>query len=340
MTIAAILGCAGTDLTAAERDFFRAADPLGFILFQRNCDSPVQVRRLVRDMRDCVRRSDAPVLIDQEGGRVARLKPPHWRAAPAAGRFGALATADRGAALEAARLNATLMGHELADLGITVDCAPVLDLHIEGAHAGVVGDRALGAGPEQVAELGRAVCEGLLAAGVTPVIKHIPGHGRARVDSHHDLPRVDAPLAELRRTDFVPFRRLQDMPWGMTCHVVYTAIDPERPATASAKVIAEIIRGEIGFDGLLVTDDLSMKALQGSLGERTSRALAAGCDVALHCNGKLDEMREVAAAAGPLSRDAERRLARTGVPVAALDLRACQLRFESLMAEAARRGIA
>ncbi len=334
MTTAAILGCAGPVLSAEERQFFRDADPLGFILFQRNCESPEQVRQLIHDVRAAVGRAHAPVLIDQEGGRVARLKPPHWRAAPAAGRFGALAAADRSAALEAARLNATLMGHELAELGITVDCAPVLDLQHPGAHAGVVGDRALGTEPELVAELGRAVCEGLLAAGVTPVIKHMPGHGRALVDSHHDLPRVDAPLAELRRTDFVPFLRLAEMPWGMTCHVVYATIDPEHPATASAKVIADIIRGELGFDGLLLTDDLSMKALQGSLSERAARSLAAGCDVALHCNGKLAEMREVAEAAGPLSPAAQRRLARTaGRPAAAaLDLRAGQLRLDSLLA--------
>lgn len=338
MTVAAILGCAGPELTSDERDFFRAADPLGFILFKRNCESPAQVRQLVQDLRASIDRADAPVLMDQEGGRVARLKPPHWRAAPAAGRIGALACADESAGLEAARLNASLIGHELASLGITVDCAPVLDLLIEGAHAGVVGDRALGSDPELVARLGRAVCEGLLSAGVTPVIKHMPGHGRAIVDSHHELPRVEASLVELRRTDFVPFKRLADMAWGMTNHVVYAAIDAARPATLSPTVIADIIRGEIGFDGLLVTDDLSMNALQGSLGDRAGRAIGAGCDIALHCNGKLEEMREVAAQAGPLSAAAKRRLDRgTGATaIAAIDPGACERRLDSLMVGAAR----
>jgi len=336
MTTAAILGCAGPTLTEEEHRFFRDSDPLGFILFKRNCETSDQVRALVRALRDSVGRADAPVLIDQEGGRVARLRPPAWRAAPAPGRIGALAVRDRDRGLEAARLNAMLMGRELADLGVNVDCTPVLDLQFPGAHAGVVGDRALGSDPELVAALGRATCEGLLAAGVEPVIKHIPGHGRALTDSHHDLPRVDASLRELRATDFVPFRRLADMPWGMTCHVVYASIDPDRPATQSPKVIAEIVRGEIGFDGILVTDDLCMKALQGSLGERTRRSLAAGCDVALHCTGDLDEMREVAAAAGPLSPAARRRLDRRSAPPAAtvVDLRAGESRLESLMASA------
>jgi beta-N-acetylhexosaminidase len=336
MTIAAILGCEGTALLEEEHRFFRDADPLGFILFKRNCETPDQVRALVRALRDSIGRADAPVLIDQEGGRVARLRPPAWRDAPAPGRIGAIAAHSLDAALEAARLNASLMGRELADLGITVDCTPVLDLRFPGAHAGVVGDRALGGDAELVGMLGRAVCEGLLAAGVEPVIKHIPGHGRALVDSHHDLPRVDAPLAELQQTDFVPFRRLADMRWGMTSHVVYTAIDAERPATQSPKVIGEIIRGEIGFDGLLLTDDLSMKALQGRLGERTGRALAAGCDVALHCNGDIEEMREVAEAAGPISAAARRRLDRRVAPmaVAAIDPQAGESRLSLLLSSA------
>jgi beta-N-acetylhexosaminidase len=336
MTNAAIFGCAGLTLTAEEQRFFRDVDPLGFVLFKRNCETSDQVRTLVRALRDSVGCPDAPVLIDQEGGRVARLRPPEWRAAPAPGRIGAVAAADSAKGLEAARLNAMLMGRELADLGIDVDCTPVLDLQFPGAHAGVVGDRALGSDPDLVAALGRATCEGLLAAGVEPVIKHIPGHGRALVDSHLELPRVEAPLAELRRTDFVPFRHLADMRWGMTSHVVYTAIDPERPATQSPKVIAEIIRGEIGFDGVLVTDDLSMQALRGGLGERAGRALAAGCDIALHCNGRLDEMREVAAAAGPLSSAARRRLDRRPAPQAlvAVDLPAGESRLGSLLATA------
>jgi beta-N-acetylhexosaminidase len=335
MTAAAIFGCAGPTLMAEEHRFFHDVDPLGFVLFKRNCETPDQVRALVRALRDSVDRPHAPVLIDQEGGRVARLRPPEWRAAPAPGRIGAVAARDRGTALEAARLNASLMGRELADLGITVDCTPVLDLQFPGAHAGVVGDRALGSDPELVAALGRATCEGLLAAGVEPVIKHIPGHGRALVDSHHDLPRVDAPLAALRQTDFIPFRRLADMRWGMTCHVVYAAIDPDRPATTSPKVIAEIIRGEIGFDGVLVTDDLSMQALQGDLGDRTRRARAAGCDVALHCTGRLDEMREVVDAAGSISAATSKRLMRprrSPPPSPAFDIAAAEAHLSTLMA--------
>jgi beta-N-acetylhexosaminidase len=334
MTTAAILGCAGPTLSAEERRFFGHADPLGFVLFQRNCESPEQVRRLVRDLRDSVGRSEAPVLIDQEGGRVARLRPPAWRKVPAAGRFGALAARDTDAALEAARLNARLMGRELADLGISVDCAPVLDLQLAGA-SNVVGDRGFAADPELVARLGRAVCEGLLAAGVTPVLKHMPGHGRAMVDSHHALPEVDAPLAELRQTDFVPFRRLSDMPWGMTSHVLYKAVDPARPATTSPVVIRDIIRGEIGFDGVLVSDDLSMEALQGDLGDRAGRARAAGCDLALHCNGRLDEMRAVAAAAGPISDATAERLARSAVAMPApapMNIASAEAHLDQLLA--------
>ncbi len=337
MTAAAIFGCAGPTLTEEEHRFFRDVDPLGFVLFKRNCETADQLRTLVRALRDSVGRPDAPVLIDQEGGRVARLRPPEWRAAPAPGRIGAVAARDRGTALEAARLNATLMGRELADLGINVDCTPVLDLQFPGAHAGVVGDRALGSDPELVAALGRATCEGLLAAGVEPVIKHIPGHGRALVDSHHDLPRVDAPLAELRQTDFLPFRRLADMRWGMTSHVVYSAIDPERPATTSPKVIADIIRAEIGFAGILVTDDLSMQALQGDLGDRTRRARAAGCDVALHCTGRLDEMREVADAAGDIPASVLERLIRRSageMRSPSIDVAAAEAHLNTLLATA------
>ena len=336
MTTAAILGCAGATLSAEERQFFRDADPLGFVLFQRNCQTPEQVRRLVQDLRDSVARAEAPVLIDQEGGRVARLRPPAWRKAPAAGRFGVLAVHDTETAIEAARLNAQLMGRELAGLGISVDCAPVLDLQFEGA-SNVVGDRGFAADPELVARLGRAVCEGLLAAGITPVLKHMPGHGRAMVDSHHALPEVDAPLAALRQTDFVPFRRLADMPWAMTSHVLYKAIDPERPATTSPVVINDIIRGEIGFKGVLVSDDLSMEALRGDIGDRTQRARAAGCDLALHCNGRLDEMRAVAAAAGSISVATAERLARgpaAAVEAAPMNIASAEARLDQLLATA------
>lgn len=308
MPRAVIFGCEGPELTSWERGFFAETDPLGFIVFLRNCETPDQVSRLVGDLRDSVSRADAPVLIDQEGGRVQRLKPPHWRAAPPQGRFGDMASRDRRAALEAVEVNARLLAAELAELGITVNCLPLLDLRLPEGH-GIIGDRGYGAAPDLVAELGRACCQGLLAGGVLPVIKHAPGHGRAAVDTHHSLPRVETARDELERCDFAPFRALADMPWAMTNHVVYEAIDPALPTTTSAKVIEEVIRGWMGFDGLLVTDDLSMNALSGGLGERAAAALAAGCDVALHCNGKRAEMEDVAAATGPLSPEAERRVA-------------------------------
>jgi beta-N-acetylhexosaminidase len=327
-----ILGCEGLRLSAEERAFFARVNPLGFILFARNCETPDQIRALVSDLRASVGREDAPVLIDQEGGRVARLKPPQWRAAPPAERFGALAERDREAGLEAARINSHLIGRELAALGIDVDCAPVLDLRLPGAHD-IIGDRAFGTTPQRVADLGRATCEGLLAAGVLPIIKHIPGHGRALADSHIELPVVRTSRSELEATDFEPFRLLADMPWAMTAHLVYAAIDPDRPATLSPKVIAEIIRGHIGFDGLLLCDDLSMKALKGDLGDLTRQALAAGCDIVLHCNGQMDEMTRIAAAAGTMSAEAQRRfrrgrdMQREGMALAT----ASEARLEALM---------
>lgn len=307
--LAVVFGCGGAVLTDAEARFFRDADPLGLILFKRNCASPGQVRALVAAFRDAVGRADACVLIDQEGGRVARLTPPHWRAAPAAGRFAAIARTDAARAVAAARLNARLIAAELADLGITLDCAPVLDVPAPGADA-VIGDRAAGGTPEHAALLGRAVCDGLLAGGVLPVIKHIPGHGRARVDSHRALPVVDAPVAALEAVDFPPFVALRDAPWAMTAHIVYSALDSDRPATASPTVIAGTIRGRIGFDGVLVSDDLTMEALSGDLRDRAESALAAGCDVALHCDGQLAAMERVAAGSAPLRADSADRVAR------------------------------
>jgi len=330
---AVVFGCAGTTLSAAERRFLGAADPLGFILFERNCAEPGQVRGLVAALREAVGREDAPVLIDQEGGRVTRLKPPRWRAPPAPARFGELAGHDRAAALEAARLNARLIAHDLGALGIDVDCAPVADVPSPEGHE-VIGDRALARDPVTVAALAGAVCEGLLAGGVLPVIKHLPGHGRARVDSHRELPRVATSREQLRGVDFVPFQALAHMPWAMTAHVVYSAIDPERPATHSPRLIAEVIRGEIGFDGVLVSDDLSMQALSGGLGERAARALAAGCDLALHCSGDLAEMETVAAAAAPLSVAARERLgraARAARPADAIDPAALAARLDLLL---------
>jgi beta-N-acetylhexosaminidase len=299
--LAAIFGVSGQILTGEERAFFRDVQPLGFILFARNVADPDQVRRLVNDLRASVEHAEAPVLIDQEGGRVQRLRPPHWRAAAPAAKFGALAAQRANDGRKAVFLNHQLIGAELAALGIDVDCAPLIDVQQAGAHD-VIGDRAFSGDPEQVAELGRAAADGLMSAGITPVIKHIPGHGRSMVDSHHDLPRVTTSRAELEHTDFVPFKRLADLPWGMTAHIVYEAIDPDLPATLSTKVISEIIRGEIGFDGLLLSDDLSMKALRGTLSELAQRSIAAGCDIALHCNGKMEEMAQVAAGAPPLSK--------------------------------------
>ena len=304
---AAIYGCAGPRLSDEEKRFFTAADPLGFILFSRNIDSPGQVRSLVDDLRATVGRR-APVLIDQEGGRVQRLKPHHWRKRPPMAVFGQLAGHDLPLARRAARLNARLMAADLAELGIDVDCAPLLDVPVPGAHD-IIGDRAFGLDPMLVADLGRAVMDGLLDGGVMPVIKHIPGHGRALVDSHLDLPVVDADAATLAARDFAAFRCLRDAPWAMTAHVVYKAFD-ERPATISRLVIEQVIRGAIGCEALLLSDDLSMKALRGDFGDRATATLDAGCDVVLHCNGDLAEMRAIAAAVRPLDDAAEERLAR------------------------------
>lgn len=306
---AAIFGCAGPELTAWERSFFSTVDPVGFILFSRNIDSPKQVATLVRQLRECVSRTDAPVLIDQEGGRVARLGPPHWRTAPAAGRFASLAAADTDSAKRATWLNSRLLADDLALLGITVDCLPVLDLRLPGAHH-IIGDRSYGEDPQIVEMLGRAACEGLLAGGVLPVIKHIPGHGRALADSHLELPRVSADRETLEATDFRPFRALADMPLAMTAHILYTAIDDRHPATLSRTVMVDVVRGSIGFGGLVMSDDLSMKALGGDVGERAAAALDAGCDVVLHCNGNADEMERVAAAGRRLAPDGAERLAR------------------------------
>jgi len=328
---AVIFGCVGPSLTDAERDFFRATDPAGFILFQRNCVRPDQVAALVAELKSVSSRPDTPVLIDQEGGRVQRLKPPHWRAAPAAGKIAALAPA---AAERAAWINARLIAAELLALGITVNCAPVLDTPVPGAHE-IIGNRALGGDPEQIARLGRAVMQGLEAGGVLPVIKHIPGHGRALVDSHEHCPVVEADDAALTARDLPPFQALADAPLAMTAHVVYTAWDATQPATLSARVVGDIIRTRIGFGGALLTDDLSMKALGGRLAERASRALAAGCDLVLHCNGKFEEMVELAASIEPLTELAAARfaqaLARRRLPEPA-DLRALSAELDALMA--------
>ena len=299
MRTRAIYGCSGQELGAEERAFFRDVQPWGFILFGRNIVDSVQVRALVDALRETVSDAQTPVLIDQEGGRVARLGPPHWRERPAAARFGEVFTEAPEAALEAAYINARLIAGDLAGLGINVDCVPVLDLPVDGADD-VIGDRAYAKDPAAIIALGRAVIQGLIEGGVLPVMKHIPGHGRATADSHLALPRVTTPAEELSANDFVTFRSLNQCPMAMTAHVVYESIDPQRPATTSPKVIRDVIRGEIGFDGLLMTDDISMGALEGRISVRAKAALFAGCDVVLHCNAKMDEMIEVAAATKPL----------------------------------------
>lgn len=296
-----ICGCAGLELTPEDRAFIKDADPWGLILFRRNIGDPGQVTRLTASFRDITGRSDAPVLVDQEGGRVQRLGPPHWRRYPAAAAFRRLAD-DIETQRSLARLAARLMAHDLLQLGITVDCLPVLDVPAPGGHS-VIGDRAYADDPRVVATLGRAAAEGLLAGGVLPVMKHIPGHGRGNADSHLELPVVRAELAELQAADFMAFRHLTDMPMAMTAHVLYTAVDPAHPATTSRKVMRGIVRGHIGYDGLVMTDDLSMKALAGSFAQKTRAAFAAGVDIALHCNGDIAEARQVADAA-PLLRGA------------------------------------
>ncbi|WP_448206510.1 beta-N-acetylhexosaminidase [Azospirillum sp. sgz302134] len=306
---AVVFGAAGTVLTAEERAFFRGADPLGFILFKRNCDTPDQVRALVDAMRESVGRPDAPVLIDQEGGRVARMRPPHWPSFPPMRVFGALAERDAEAGREAAWINARLLAHTLLNVGVTVDCAPVCDVPVEGAHD-IIGDRAFSRDPARVAALARATCEGLIAGGVLPVVKHIPGHGRAFADSHAELPVVDAPREDLDTTDFAPFRDLADMPLGMVAHVVLKAIDPDAPASTSATVVRDVVRGApIGFDGLLFSDDLSMGALAGDMRSRAQAVLAAGLDIVLHCNGVMEEMEAVAEAVPAMTYAAAQRWA-------------------------------
>ena len=306
MTRAAILGCSGLSLSREEEAFFRDVEPWGFILFARNVEAPDQVRRLVDQLRATVDRPDAPVLIDQEGGRVQRLGPPHWRRYPPGRAYGELASNDPLLRREITRLGARLLAHDLAALRINVDCVPVLDVPVAGAHD-VIGDRAYAKTPDGVALLGRAACEGLIAGGVLPVIKHIPGHGRAMADSHHDLPVVDTAYNELDAWDFAPFKMLSDMPMAMTAHVVYSAVDAKRPATTSKKAMRQVIRGALGFDGLVMSDDLSMKALGGEFADRARNSLAAGCDVVLHCNGDMAEMKAVLAGTKALSGQALRR---------------------------------
>src|ERR1700744_6050000 len=299
-TRAFITGVSGLELTDTEREFIRTTRPWGFILFKRNVDTPEQVIELLRDLRDTVGKPDAPVLIDQEGGQVQRLRPPNWPLYPAGAAFGDLYDIDPALGISAARLSARLIAADLHDLGVTVDCLPLADVPVPGADA-VIGDRAYGAEPKKVAAIARAVTDGLEQGGVLPVLKHIPGHGRATADSHLRLPTVDTPPSDLETTDFAAFKPLADLPMAMTAHVVFSALDPVHPATTSATIIERVIRGVIGFQGLLMSDDVSMNALSGSIAERTRAVFSAGCDMVLHCNGNFEEMREVAAETPELS---------------------------------------
>ena len=306
MAKALITDVAGLAISAEERAFLRDADPWGFILFKRNIGTPDQVRALVDSMRETVGRADAPVLVDQEGGRVQRLGPPHWPSYPPGAHYGRLYDRDPEEGLAAARLGARLIASDLAALGITVDCLPIADVPVSEADP-VIGNRAYGTTAEKVAAIGAAVAEGLMQGGVLPVLKHIPGHGRATADSHHRLPVVGTDRETLQSSDFAAFRPLAKLPLGMTAHVVFTAFDPVAPATTSGTMVHEVIRGFIGFDGLLMSDDLSMNALSGTLAERARATLAAGCDVVLHCNGTLVERQDVADVCPPLFGEPKRR---------------------------------
>jgi beta-N-acetylhexosaminidase len=334
-----ITGLAGTTPTPSERAFLRESEPWGLIVFKRNIDTPVQVLALASSFRDAVGRN-APVLVDQEGGRVQRLAPPYWPAYPAGAAYGRIYDRDPALGRKAAYQGARLIAADLIAVGIDVDCLPIADVPVPGANS-VIGDRAYGETPQKVAALARAVTDGLLAGGVLPVLKHIPGHGRATADSHHGLPVVETDDATLERTDFAAFRPLDDLPLGMTAHVVYTAIDPIAPATTSVTLVRDVIRGRLGFRGLLMSDDISMGALSGSIEARSRAAIAAGCDVVLHCNGELAEMQAVASAvpalAGAAAQRADAALARRG-QISEHDLGALRAEWAALMDASAGAG--
>ena len=331
---AIIFGCSGTRLSDAERRFFADADPLGFILFRRNVETPGQVRALVDALRKAVGRDDAPVLIDQEGGRVARLGPPHWPALPPSRAIGQLAERDRDAGLAAAAAVARSIGGMLKPLGIDVVCAPVADLLLPETHA-VIGDRAYSADPGLTAALANAACQGFFEAGVTPIVKHIPGHGRATADSHLALPRIQAARDVLDATDFAAFRD-SFAPWAMVAHCVYTAIDPAAPASISRTMVDDVIRSAIGYQGVLIADDIGMKALTGTLADNAARTLAAGCDLTLHCSGDFAEMESIAPAVSPLTAAASARLKAgallSRIPAQSFDPLAERDRLEKLLA--------
>ncbi len=336
---ALICGCSGLEFSDEEIALLRAVRPWGLILFRRNVDTPAQVARLTARFREIVGREAAPVLVDQEGGRVQRLRPPHWRAAPAAGQLPALASAAGLDGDDLIRLNSRLMASELRQVGINIDCLPVLDVPVKGADA-VIGDRAYGFDAATVARRGLAAARGLMDQGVLPVMKHMPGHGRAEADSHLALPEVTASHAALSASDFAAFAACRMLPLAMTAHIVYTSLDDQRPATLSPLVVENIIRGEIGFDGLLMSDDLSMKALSGSFADRTTAMFAAGLDMALHCNGNADEMTAVAAATpwlkGRARERAEAALAQIVTPLPFDPVESTAL-FDEILAKASSR---
>lgn len=296
----AIFGLSGPELNDRERQFFKRTNPWGIILFRRNIQNRKQLTELCCSLRSLTGRDDLPILIDQEGGRVQRMGPPEWRAFPSAAMLGKIYEKDPVRGRELIRLNARLIAYDLKEVGISVNCAPMLDIRTDKANEDVIGDRSFSMESDAVSVMGRAYAEGLLAGGILPVIKHMPGHGRAEVDSHEKLPIVTASLEDLQNTDFKPFMALKDMPVAMPAHIVYSSFDKEYPATVSSVMIREIIRNSMGYRGLLITDDLSMKALQGSFDERAANAYKAGCDIALHCNGNMDEMEELAEALLPL----------------------------------------
>jgi beta-N-acetylhexosaminidase len=331
-----ITGVSGLELSAEEREFIRSERPWGFIIFKRNIETPAQVIKLLRDLREAIGNPDAPVLIDQEGGRVQRFGPPHWPVYPPGAVFGVLYDLDRTAGLAAARLSARLIAADLIEASVSVDCLPLADVPVPGADA-VIGNRAYGTEPAKVAAIARAVTEGLEQGGVLPVLKHIPGHGRATADTHFRLPEVKTSKAELERTDFAAFRPLADLPMAMTAHVVFSALDPAHPATTSATIINQVIRGVIGFQGLLMSDDVSMNALAGSIAERTRSIFAAGCDMVLHCNGKIGEMRDLAAVTPELSGralDRARRALASRKPPQAFDRLAARAELDALIERA------
>lgn len=331
-----ITGLAGTALSPAERAFVREHEPWGFIIFKRNVETPSQLRRLIRAVREAAGRN-VPVLVDQEGGRVQRLGPPHWPSYPPGAAYGRLYDRNPADGIRAAYLGARLIAADLAAVGIDVDCLPVADVPASGADP-IIGDRAYGQSADKVSALARAVADGLLEGGVLPVLKHIPGHGRATADSHHALPVVEADQDTLRKSDFAAFRPLSDLPLGMTAHVVYTAIDPIAPATTSVTLVRDVIRGWLGFAGLLMSDDISMGALSGSIEARARTAIAAGCDVILHCSGELAEMQAVASAVPVLTGEAAARadaaLGRRG-KVPKDDLASLRAEWAALINEAA-----